>query len=109
VTQKTTPIAKRRDQLTARLNELQARLSTIDAELDSHTAKDWEEMATEREGDEVLESMGEAGLREIRMIEAALDRVEAGEYGDCVRCGEPVPEERLDLLPYTPFCANCAQ
>lgn len=104
-----TPIAKRREQLTDRLNELQARLSTIDAELDSHTAKDWEEMATERESDEVLEGMGEAGLREMRMIEAALKRIEDGEYGDCVKCAEPISEERLDLLPYTPFCAICAQ
>jgi RNA polymerase-binding transcription factor DksA len=108
VTRKT-PIARRREQLTSRLNELQARLSTIDAELDSHDSKDWEEMATERESDEVLEGMGEAGLREMRMIEAALNRVDEGEYGDCVKCGEPISEERLDLLPYTPFCATCAQ
>ncbi len=106
---KKTPIAKRREQLTDRLNELQARLSTIDAELDSHTAQDWEEMATEREGDEVLEGMGQAGLREMRMIEAALKRIDDGEYGDCAKCGAPISDERLDLLPYTPFCADCAR
>ena len=109
MTDQTDATARRHRQLTSRLAELQARLSTIDAELDSHTARDWEEMATEREGDEVLEGMGQAGLREMRMIEAALDRIEAGEYGHCVRCGEAIPEERLDLLPFTPFCAACAR
>ena len=49
-----------------------------------------------------------AGLREVRMIEAALDRIEEGSYGFCVRCGEPIGDERLDVVPATPFCRDCA-
>ena len=45
---------------------------------------------------------------EIRRIDAALARIEAGDYGDCVRCGNPIAEKRLQLLPDTPFCANCS-
>jgi len=99
---------KRRAALEIRLQELDARLHQIDEELDSHNSKDWEELATEREEDEVLEGMGLSAQSEIRMIKAALARMEAGEYGDCVDCGETISAERLNVLPYTPFCRVCA-
>ncbi|WP_116131152.1 TraR/DksA family transcriptional regulator [Tropicimonas sp. IMCC34043] len=103
-----TDILARKAQLQDRLEALQVRLLEIDAELDSHQSRDWEELAVEREGDEVLESEGRAGKAEILAIRAALDRIDNGSYGDCVRCGEPISEPRLDLLPFTPFCADCA-
>ncbi len=103
-----TDLALRRSQLEKRLATLEERLHEIEDELESHQAKDWEEMATEREGDEVLESMGVNSQAEIRMIKAALDRLEEGEFGACVKCGDDISEERLDLLPYTPFCRKCA-
>ena len=99
---------QRKGELDKRLADLKARMVEIDAELDTHQAKDWEEMATEREGDEVLEDLCLSAQSEIRMIEAALGRMEAGEYGDCVQCGDRISEERLDLIPATPFCRNCA-
>jgi RNA polymerase-binding transcription factor DksA len=101
-------ISKRRAALNDRLEELEARLLQIDEELDSHTTKDWEELAVEREEDEVLEGMGLSAQAEIRMIKAALHRMDEGEYGYCVECGDKISEERLDILPYTPFCAKCA-
>lgn len=100
--------AERRAQLVARLAELDRRLHAVEQELDSHQSRDWEELATEREGDEVLEGLGHAGQAEIRAIRAALGRLEAGEYGWCQTCGARIPEHRLDLLPHTPFCATCA-
>ncbi|HCQ66996.1 MAG TPA: dimethylmenaquinone methyltransferase [Rhodobacteraceae bacterium] len=100
--------AKYREVLEARLTELQARLQEIDEALDSHQSKDWEELATEREGDEVLEQMGSSGRVEITKIKAALDRVDEGEFGYCVSCGDEISAERLDVVPHTPFCRNCA-
>ncbi|MCK4713299.1 MAG: TraR/DksA C4-type zinc finger protein, partial [Marinosulfonomonas sp.] len=55
-----------------------------------------------------LEGMGLSAQAEIRMITAALVRMDADEYGECVDCGEDVLPERLDVLPYTPFCRVCA-
>ncbi len=101
-------VKERKSELEARLADLTARMRNIDAELDTHDAKDWEEMATEREGDEVLEDLGVSAQNEIRMIAAAMSRVEDGSYGDCVRCGDTIAEERLDLIPATPFCRTCA-
>ncbi len=95
-------------QLRARLSELGARLEGIDAALEAPHSRDWEEQAVEREGDEVLEDLGQAGSAEIAQIRAALDRIAAGEYGYCMRCGEEISAERLDVLPATPFCRKCA-
>lgn len=101
-------LENRRAQLEARKLELTARMQQVLGELDTHEAKDWEEMATEREGDEVLEDLGSAARNEIRMIDAALARMDEGEYGYCVSCGDEIAEERLDLVPATPFCATHA-
>lgn len=102
------PVSDRKAALLARLADLKDRLVSIEAELDSHNSADWEELATEREDDEVLESMGLSGQQEIRMIEAALGRIDSGDYGFCAKCGAQIAEERLDVLPFTPFCKSCA-
>ncbi|MBK5946689.1 dimethylmenaquinone methyltransferase [Rhodobacter veldkampii DSM 11550] len=101
--------AERKAQLLARLGQLQARIETIEDELVSHSDRDWEEMAIEREDDEVLEDLGQSAQAEIRMIQAALARIEAGSYGDCAYCGERISEQRLDILPATPFCKDHAR
>lgn len=103
-----TDLATRRAQLEERLTVLRVRLRDLDAELDSHQSKDWEELAVEREDDEVLERLGQSGQSEIAQIEAALARMDAGTYGECVSCGTEISQERLDLLPFTPFCRACA-
>ncbi len=99
----------RKTQLAARLAELEARLHGIEGSLDEKPSTDVEDRASEREEDEVLESLGNSGLKEIQMIEAALNRLAEGTYGECMKCGEDISEARLDLLPYTPLCATCAQ
>jgi len=98
----------RRQQLEDRLKELEARLHRIEDSLDTPHAEDFGDMATEREEDEVLEDLGVAGQQEIRMIRAALERIEDGTYGVCVNCGEEIAEERLDVVPHAPRCRNCA-
>lgn len=43
------------------------------------------------------------------MIEAALQRLEGGEYGACVICGEAIAARRLELNPAVPTCIACAK
>jgi len=45
---------------------------------------------------------------EIRRIDAALARIESGDYGWCLDCGEEIGEKRLRLDPAAPFCVDCA-
>lgn len=41
-------------------------------------------------------------------VDRALDRVEAGTYGTCEVCGKAIPVERLEVLPYSTLCVECA-
>ncbi|MFN4088857.1 MAG: TraR/DksA family transcriptional regulator [Alphaproteobacteria bacterium] len=46
---------------------------------------------------------------ELMRIEAALARIEAGDYGYCVSCDEPIDPKRLTLDPSIPTCLACAR
>jgi RNA polymerase-binding transcription factor DksA len=101
-------IAHYKRQLQDRLDELTNRLDKIENQLVETPEPDWEDAAKNAEDTEVLESLGNAGLKEIDGIKAALQRIELGTYGICVKSGEIIPRERLDLIPWTPFCEDHA-
>ena len=42
-------------------------------------------------------------------IQEALVRIERGTFGKCVDCGNPIARPRLQALPYTPHCIDCAR
>lgn len=42
-----------------------------------------------------------------KQVQAALLRIEAGTYGECLSCEEPVGFARLSARPETPFCIAC--
>lgn len=46
---------------------------------------------------------------ELTRIEAALERIEAGEYGICQECGEEIGEKRLEIDPSAGLCIACAK
>jgi RNA polymerase-binding transcription factor DksA len=48
--------------------------------------------------------------REIQTaVAAALDRIEQGTFGQCQQCGKEIGKGRLQALPYTRYCVDCAQ
>lgn len=102
-------ITMRESALRARRAELTRHMAVVERTLDETPPADWEDRASERQGDEVLESLGQADLAEVRRIDAALARIGAGTYGICQSCGEAISVARLDLLPDTPFCKTCAR
>lgn len=99
---------KIRAKLQDRLQELSSRLDAIEGELESHTTRDWEDLATEREGDEVLERLGQTGAQEVARITAALGRIDAGTYGMCGSCGDQISLARLEAVPTAVLCRDCA-
>jgi RNA polymerase-binding transcription factor DksA len=42
-------------------------------------------------------------------VERAIVRAEKGTYGLCERCGKPISEERLQVMPSATLCIECAQ
>ncbi|MEV8313500.1 TraR/DksA C4-type zinc finger protein [Streptomyces sp. NPDC059900] len=67
--------------------------------------------AVEEAGAETEEQMmftqKEAIRRVLAEVEDAVARVQDGSYGLCQNCTTAIPVERLEILPYTPFCVPC--
>jgi DnaK suppressor protein len=61
---------------------------------------------TERETEFALE---EHELAELSAIDAALARMDRGEYGMCIDCGVEIPAARLQAAPETPRCVACQE
>lgn len=98
-----------KQKLLARKAEITKRINAIDKDIKHEgMSSNWTEQATERENDEVLESLGIASEQELVMIDKALKRIDSGEYFYCSICGKEIPPERLELLPFSSHCVNCA-
>ena len=61
-------------------------------------------MNVERERDLALSAQAMAAVED---IDKALAKIDAGTYGICERCGQPIPKERLKALPYAALCVAC--
>ena len=44
---------------------------------------------------------------QLELVDEALARLDAGSYGRCIRCGEPIAPDRLDALPWAARCIGC--
>jgi len=60
--------------------------------------------ASELEKRLALESRVEESLKE---VEHALEKYEAGTYGLCDSCGQPIEQARLEAIPHSSLCLNC--
>ncbi|WP_138933448.1 TraR/DksA family transcriptional regulator [Roseovarius arcticus] len=95
-------------QIEAQLQELGARLKRVEDSLDEPANQDLSDQAIELEDDEVLEGIGRAALREVRLLEGALDRIAKGTYGICESCGAQIATARLDVVPHAVLCGDCS-
>jgi len=43
----------------------------------------------------------------LTQVDQAMQRLDAGTYGTCARCGRPINPERLEALPYAILCIDC--
>ena len=99
-----------KEKLEALKKDISQRIEAIDKDIRHEgMSADWTEQAVERENDEVLESLGNASEEELLKINTALKRLNAGDYFTCQKCGELIPESRLELLPFTTYCVGCSE
>ena len=74
------------------------------------------EMVSDREGDDeagvahqALACVGmENDVRTLSEVELSLRRLKNGQYGRCGSCGVEIPAARLQAIPWTHVCVNCA-
>ena len=98
--------------------EFEHQLPAIRAELDQQRRFRLEQLEQLAVGAEAMATDDQARLQVSRVltltaesaledIDAALQRLERGSYGTCERCAEPIPWERLEVLPMTRLCTPC--
>lgn len=75
----------------------------VSGSADQHLA----DTATETVEREIGNTLEEHDERLLGAIDAALKRIEDGTYGQCVNCGAPIPEERLEAMPWATLCIDC--
>ena len=72
---------------------------------------------TEDEGDhatishnkELLYNLHESDFQRLKSIQEALKRMDRGEFGECIRCGEEINEKRLAAVPWATMCITCQE
>lgn len=99
-----------RDRLLGRRESLfrqvtEAEMSSRERDLEA--TQDPADMAANAYTKELLISMSANDRKLLDLIDESLSRIEAGEYGDCVNCGEPVQEKRLEAVPWARYCLKC--
>ena len=76
-------------------------------ERDSEATQDPADMAANAYTKELLVSMSDNDRKLLNLVDEALERIEEGEYGKCAHCGNPLPEKRLDAVPWARLCISC--
>ena len=99
----------KKEQLKKLQLEMTKRLESLKKDLSRGYSSDSEEQALERENDEVTEDLRDETEQELIQINEALLRIEKGEYGICKSCGNTINPDRLEILPYSTLCINCAE
>jgi RNA polymerase-binding transcription factor DksA len=95
-----------RERIAAMTGELDAvAAASADSNLDDEHDPEGSTVAFEREQYAALRASAQRHLAE---VQAALDRVDAGTFGRCERCGAPIGAERLAALPATRYCVRCS-
>jgi RNA polymerase-binding protein DksA len=80
-----------------------------EAEMQDNRSPDWEDQASADHVEELLGQMGDRERAQLQRIVAALRRVEAGVYGTCSSCDGPIALARLEAMPETELCIDCAR
>jgi DnaK suppressor protein len=102
-----TRLESERKRLLNELDGLQANVQPAEVRREGSPFGKREEEATESfelEKRLALEKQTRANIAE---IELALDKFKKGTYGLCDICGQPIPADRLEAVPYANLCLSC--
>jgi DnaK suppressor protein len=104
-----TTTTQTREALSRRLVELEDQAVRLRADIIEPMSADSEEQAVEAEDDETLLAQETMVMERIAAVRAAITRVDEGNYGICLTCGEAIAPARLKVLPEASQCIACAQ
>lgn len=99
----------KRKQLEAELQEAEEELQELNRRLDDKPEFGFGEGNTGAYSWEMALARKERVMARIEALQEALTRLGEGGYGRCERCGSQIDPERLEILPTTTLCADCAR
>jgi DnaK suppressor protein len=82
--------------------------SLKDHKMTTNIPTDMEEISSDNADQELTLSLLGSEEDALDQIEAALQRIEDGSYGECEECGEQIPKSRLEAIPFAAQCVQCA-
>ena len=92
----------------AELSERQERVKRHTRHRDEPLPLDFADQAVELANEETLVALDKEMSQELCQIDHALCRIEADQYLNCEKCGEPIAKRRLLALPCATRCIQCA-
>ena len=101
-----------RDKLMDRRESLVGQVQQADRysrERDAEATQDPADMAANAYTKELLVSMSDNDRQMLNLIDEALVRMDDSGYGKCIRCGQAVPEKRLEAVPWARHCVRCQE
>ncbi len=102
-------ILEKREQVLKELNrELNERVNQ-GSELKSTFGSDLGDLSTLSLDSDLSISLVSRYSNTLKQIDQALKRIEEGSYGLCEECGDKINDRRLEILPFTLYCASCQE
>jgi len=96
-------LLRKKVEMEERLNETHEVIIHADGPVD----QDFAEQVVQRQVEDVAYGLELSAKIELAQIKKAINSIEKEEYGVCKECGELIPYERLEAVPFTIYCMNC--
>ena len=95
------------DQKTEIITNLMVNNEDFKAIVEAMEPKDFADIASDDIDRKMIEALDSQEIKRLRLIDAALTRIQQGKYGPCIKCGKKIPKDRLEAIPYAVMCVPC--
>lgn len=104
-------LEKERDRLRAELDDFEAseRQNLSESSGENNYRDHMADQGTATFAREMDATLADNARRMLEQVEKALQRMESGDWGSCVRCGDVIGSERLEAMPAADLCIACKE
>jgi DnaK suppressor protein len=89
------------------LDKLAAESEEFRELIEDKDPKDLVDIASDDIDKKMLKTLEAQEITRLELIDSAIARIENGRYGKCLKCGQKIPEARLEAIPYAFLCIQC--
>jgi len=100
---------KRLEERQRELRNAMARSAQDGRDADLESAQDVADRAANSYNKEFLFHQSNTDRQLLQMVDAALERIREGSFGECISCGNEINPKRLEAVPWTRHCIECQE